>query len=511
MAQERRPEADETLVVYNVRDPLSWDLANYYAGKRRIAADRVVGIDCSIEEEISRAEYDRDIAGPLRKIFTDRGWWKVRKVSGDEIHVDENKIRFVALMRGVPLKIARVASYEGDKPASPENYSVMNEAAVDSELACLGFFTRTISGALSNPYFRNFTTIGEAKLPQLMLVCRLDAPTGEIVRRMIDDSIEAEQTGLWGFAYVDSRNIKDGGLAEGDKWLLNIVADAQKHGIPVIHDNGPDVFPDDYPMRHAAFYYGWYADNVCGPFARPDFYFNKGAIACHIHSFSASSVRSIDKFWAGPLLVRGAAAVLGNVYEPFLNLTANLDVFHERIEDGFTFAESAYMSAKVVSWMNTYIGDPLYKPFKVVQDNFDRAPGQISEWVAYRIGAEAWFRRGPAVGQRMLAKSGRTLRSGVIFEGLGLLQAGLNDFTSALISFRQAREFYTDGEDVIRTAIHEVSILKAMGKAGDAHDIAQKVLSSSSRSIGALLLKKLDASLSATPAPAGGTNNQHHE
>jgi hypothetical protein len=37
--------------------------------------------------------------------------------------------------------------------------------------------------------------IGETPLAALLLVCRLDAPRSEIVRRMIDDSLAAEQRG----------------------------------------------------------------------------------------------------------------------------------------------------------------------------------------------------------------------------------------------------------------------------------------------------------------------------
>ena len=498
-AQDRSPEADATVVVFNSRDPASQELAKYYAGKRHIAADHVVGVDCTTEEEINRAEYDANIAEPLRKIFTERGWWKLDPDAGDEMRLEANKIRFIALIRGIPLKIPPVASYKGDVKTGPEVYSSKNEACVDSELASLGFFSHTISGALGNPYYRSFKRITDANIPALMLVCRLDGPTDAIVRGMIDDSIETEKTGLWGFAYIDSRNIKEGGLAEGDKWLLNIVEDAKKHGIPVIHDNGPDVFPEGYPMNYAAFYYGWYADNVTGPFARPDFRFTKGAVACHIHSFSAATLRDANKNWAGPLLAHGAAAVLGNVYEPFLSLTSNLDIFQERLQDGFTFAESAYASVKVVSWMNTFIGDPLYRPFKVIEDNPNRLPKPISEWAAYRNGAILWFKGEPVTSEKLLTKSGRDLSSGIIFESLGLLQAGQNDFIGALDSFQQARVFYTNPDDIIRSAIHEISILRAMGKNPEAHKLAQKIMSVYPASEAAPLLKKIDDEITAAP------------
>jgi uncharacterized protein (TIGR03790 family) len=500
-AQETSPEAAATLVVFNSRDPLSEDLARYYAEKRHIPADQVVSVSCTIDEGIQREDYDRDIAEPLRKIFNGHDWWKLEKISDTETQVLWNKIRFVALIRGIPLRIFPTTNYTGDKPNGQPEISAKNEASVDSELASLGYFTHVISGALNNPYFHKYTAIADAGLPQLMLVCRLDAPTGQIVKRMIDDAIETEKKGLWGFAYIDSRNIKDGGLADGDRWLDQVAADAKKQGFPVIHDNGPGLFPDDYPMNNAALYYGWYAENVTGPFLRPDFRFNQGAIACHIHSFSAETLRDPTKKWCAPMLSLGATAVLGNVFEPFLALTPNLDIFHERLRDGFTFAESAYMSGRVVSWMGVCVGDPLYRPFKVVQEIPTDMSGPTAEWLSYRTGAQTWFTQGRSVGEKKLKKSARDLHSGIIYEGLGLLQADENDFVSALDSFQEARRNYTNGDDIIRTALHELSLLRILNKKGQAHAIATRVLQSYPAAFSAPLLRKVDLEMNPPPTP----------
>ncbi len=499
---DKRSESDSTLVVFNTRDPDSAPLARYYAGKRKIPSENIVGLDCPLTEEITRAEYDEDIAAPLRKILTERNLWKTHG-DGSQTVVDANLIRFVALIRGVPLKIARTTTpYEGDKQPGLDAFKDKNEASVDSELACLGYFSRVISGPLTNPYYRKFTAISDINLPQLMLVCRLDAPTPAIVRGMIDDAIDTEKNGLWGFAYIDSRNIKEGGLAIGDKWLNNIAADAKKEGIPVIQDNGPDVFPADYPFQYAAFYYGWYAENAYGPFADPNFRFCKGAVACHIHSFSAVTVRDPDKNWAGPLLSRGASAVLGNVYEPYLGLTPNLDIFHNRLVYGFTFAESAYMSEMGVSWMSTFLCDPLYRPFKIVDDrDFDTLPKPQAEFAAYRAGVRVWFKDGRPAGEKKLQTLGRELHSGIVYESLGLLQAGENDFLAAIDSFDEARKYYKDDDDVIRVAIHEVSILRAMGKFQQAHVVTADVLKDSPVSLASALLHKIDSEISATPTP----------
>lgn len=461
------PDARFTLVVYNSNDPLSENLAHFYAGKRGVPGEQVVGLPCSMSEEISRKQYDEQIAGPLRKVFDDRGWWRVGEKDGQKFAVS-NQIRFVALMRGVPVKIMEAFGYPGDKPNGPPAIAAHNEAAVDSELATLGFFTRSISGALINPYFRSFRPFPDANMPPLMLVCRLDAPTGTVVRRMINDSIEAEKNGVWGFTYLDTRNLTSGGLAEGDAWLQAIGKDMRRNGVPVVQSHGRGMFPEHYPMRNAAFYYGWYSEHASGPFKDPDFEFNPGAVAVHIHSFSATMIRDPKFGWVAPLLMRGAAATTGNVYEPFLALTPNLDVFHERLSNGFNFAEACYASEKVLSWMTTFVGDPLYRPFKFFQDLNPKPPPGAEEWWEFREGTRTYYLKDKSAGAQALRNAGRRLKSGVIFEGLASIFAAEKEFDAALEASRTARGYYQNPEDVVRVAIREANMLAGVNRYRDA-------------------------------------------
>ena len=437
------PDAAATLVVFNETDRDSVELAHFYAEKRGIPSEQVIGLKCSKAEEISREEYDRTIAEPLRRAFTSNFWWRLRDPADPAGPVESNKIRFVALMRGVPLKIAEAPNYPGDHATGPAPVGTTNAAAVDSELAVLGYRAHLISGAMGNPYFRSFSTIADAHRPELLLVCRLDGPTPEIVRRMITDSLAAEEEGLAGIAYVDARGIKDGGYAEGDNWLYALANAARHHGSPVVLDNGPGLFPESYPMTHASLYFGWYTEHMSGPFVRPEFRFVRGAVAVHIHSFSAWTLRDPLHHWAGPLLAAGAAATLGNVYEPYLALTPQLDVFHDRLRSGFTFAESAYMSIRVLSWMTTFVGDPLYRPFKGAVELEERPT--TGEWADFRQLGRLWFSEDRAKGDEDLRAAAKKDHSGMIMEGLGLLQVSVNDRDAAMASFEQARAYYGKG------------------------------------------------------------------
>ena len=52
----------------------------------------------------------------------------------------------------------------------------------------------------------------------MTLVTRLDGPSVDVVRRMIDDALAAEGVGLKGRAYFDLSQ-QQHGYIEGDRWL----------------------------------------------------------------------------------------------------------------------------------------------------------------------------------------------------------------------------------------------------------------------------------------------------
>ncbi|MEP6673322.1 MAG: TIGR03790 family protein [Chthoniobacter sp.] len=500
------PYAAATLVVFNETDRDSVELAHFYAEKRGIPKEQVIGLKTAKTEEITRDEYEHTIAEPLRRAFTSNLWWKLRDPESPLGPVESNKIRFVALIRGIPLKIAEAPGYAGDKVVGVGPVATVNAAAVDSELAILGYRMHMISGAVPNTYFRSFSGIFDAHRPELLLVCRLDAPSPEIVRRMITDSLEAEEKGLTGLAYIDARNIKEAGYLEGDTWLYALANSARRHGTPVVLDNGPGLFPESYPMEHAGLYFGWYAEHISGPFVRPDFRFAKGAVAVHIHSFSAATLRDPLHHWVGPLVSAGAAATFGNVYEPYLSLTPQLDVFHDRLRAGFSFAESCYMAQRALSWMTTFVGDPLYRPFKGAAELEEKPTS--GEWADFREAGRAWFSVDRAKGDEDLRALGKKDHSGMIMEGLGLLQVSVNDRDGALASFALAREYYGKGEDAMRVAVHEIIQLQGSNRAAEAKALAQKMIAANSHSPAVDLLRTLTESRVA-PAPPQAASARH--
>jgi len=485
-----------TLVVYNRVDPDSRPLAEFYAKARSIPADRIVGLDCPVTEEITRAEFETKIRKPLEELFTSRGWMKRAEnflsnpILGIESSLpvqqsQENPIWIMVLMRGMPLKIA-------DDPTilAPDNLMAQlrsNAAAVDSELALLPINGLPLYGLIANPYFadKRIRPFGQFFANYLILVCRLDAPTPAIVRRMIEDAVETEKTELTGRAFFDVRSIekKDDPYWLGDNWIERSALLFQARGFEVEVDRRPEVASKFAPWDQIAFYAGWYTWDFRGPFENPSTRFRRGAIAYHVHSFSAETVRSETKNWVGPLLAHGATASMGAVYEPYLRFTPDVSLFVSSLLSGLSFAESAYQSQLALSWMVTFVGDPLYRPFpRNFFENLDAAQTANSPDLP-------WLRLRKA---RLLANTGslsetRTAvnklledfpKNEVILEGSADIYRDLNEKKEATHLYEDALDLVGDRDprDRLRLLMKCAEIARRDDKTKTAMDFYEKTM-----------------------------------
>jgi uncharacterized protein (TIGR03790 family) len=495
-----------TIVVYNKAALDSAELARFYAKQRGIAPDHLVGLTCSTDEEISREEYDSNIAEPLRETFKSRGWWVLRETPEKRSAIMTTSIRFVAVIKGMPLKIKPTGPYPGDKPADGP-IDNRNEASLDSEIAALGYFSPQISGARPNSYFKSFRSIDQWDDAALLLVCRLDAPTAATVRRMISDAIAAEKKGLWGRAYVDSAHAAAAGYELGDQWLAEIPQQLHKVGIPVVyHSPVPGIFPESYPMTDCALYYGWYYPNMAGPFTQPEFHFVPGAIAMHIHSFSATTLRDPNANWVGPLVSRGAAASVGNVYEPYLQLTTHPNILNDRLLHGFTFAESAYSATQALSWMPVMVGDPLYRPYASwIQIDTATDTGKTNSWKTYHDFAVQNFSTGSAQYRSLARQVALRARNCPMIEDVGLMEAADGNLASATSYFGQARTCYSSRDDILRVVIEEADAWNKLKKPKRALDVLRSALRIAGDAPAAPLLRRIEQDLrgvAATPSPS---------
>jgi uncharacterized protein (TIGR03790 family) len=103
--------ADDVLVVVNDQSPESTRIADAYVRSRSIPATRVVHLKAPVAEQITRAEYELSLAGPLAAFLMKNAL--------------QDQILFVVLTKGIPLRIAGTAGPDG------------TVSSVDSELTLL--------------------------------------------------------------------------------------------------------------------------------------------------------------------------------------------------------------------------------------------------------------------------------------------------------------------------------------------------------------------------------------
>lgn len=469
--------AAETVVLYNASQPNSEALAREYAQARSIAPMRLVGLPCSAEETISRDEFENAIREPLLRKFIEQKWWHMEKrdltdPNGNKYtqvaQVVRQDVRVLVIMRGVPL---RVKSIREEKAAARD----ADEASVDSELAALGLLNRGIRGTVENRYYqstRRFPAQTEAQ--GQLIVGRLDGPDDATVRRMMADTLRAEREGLWGRAVVDFGQVGPG-YEEGEQWLGRSVASFRQAGIPVFTDRYRDVLPEAWPLPDTILYFGWYTEKIRGALASPSFRFKPGAIACHLHSLSAVTLRSASERWCGPLLERGAAATLGNVYEPYLTLTVHFDILNARLLAGFTLGEAAWAATPGISWMNVVVGDPLYRPFATPREMNSEDPRDLDYALYYDL-AERYLQHDGKKLRRELLRIASDKKSPRLIELAALLTTVEGNHGQASDFLQHARALYEEPEDQVRCALYDAELSRRSGDVKEYQELVKRIL-----------------------------------
>src|SRR5436190_23724467 len=92
--------------------------------------------------------------------------------------------------------------------------------------------------------------------------------------------------------------------------------------------------------------------------------FVRGAVAWHLASAEAASLRTPGKQWAGNRLRDGAAATIGPVAEPYtIGFPPPEEFFGFLVTGRYTLVECYARTTMFTSWMMVLVGDPLYNPY----------------------------------------------------------------------------------------------------------------------------------------------------
>lgn len=475
-------EAERVVIVANSNQAESVALAEFYAQQRNIPKENIIALPMPTDETIPLRTFVDSVFNPLRNALLEAEW--IRGVSRnvkdrygrEEALIVSHRIGYLVLCKGVPLRFEDEAALMEYAPAEMDARLKHNRASVDSELALLAAPSRTMIFHLPNPFF-------EQKRPAMNIqqaivrVGRLDGPSFADARRLVTDAINVEKTGLHGRVYVDAR----GPHAAGDEWLSDAAELLKAAGFDVEIRRERNALRDwEHRLDGIAFYLGWYRQDAYGAWLDSRLRSMPGAIGFHLHSFSATSLRTDSRWWLGPLIRRGVAATVGNVYEPYLEFTHRPNRFVEALLDGKQWGEAVYYSLPVLSWQNIAIGDPLYRPFSrdlesvVAKDNGPHLPyatirrmnqltaaGRTDE--ALRLGREN-FMRSPA-----LALALHLAKTEVLNGNLRAARQSL-DFLDYMTRFEI---------DQIMVAKEAADLLESLGHNDEALKLYEKLLAQS--------------------------------
>jgi uncharacterized protein (TIGR03790 family) len=357
--------AARLVLLANGDDRDSVRVAQHYAAARGVPEENIIALPMSRAETISWTEFVATIWEPLQAELVKRKWIDAiamnltDEVGRTKYAMSGHRLSFLVVCRGVPLRVMHDPEHYVATPPYTNNAQFRtNAGAVDSELALLARPNYAVNAFVPNPLFSDDKPTA-AERAQVIKVSRLDGPTLESAMGLVDSAMTAERTGLLGRAYVDI----GGAHASGERWL-----EATARMLGELHfdtdvDRARSTIPAAARFDAPVLYFGWYAGRVGGPFALPGFRFPPGAVAVHIHSYSAQTLRSAGQNWVGPFVARGVTATVGNVFEPYLELTHRPDLLLRGLVRGMNFGDAVSYALPAWSWQAIAIGDPLYRPF----------------------------------------------------------------------------------------------------------------------------------------------------
>lgn len=371
-------EPADVFVISNKNEPASKEVAEHYLAKRKVPAANHIVLDLPITEDITRADYDAKMAGPLRAVLKDR----------------KDKVKVLLTVYGVPLRVGAQLPTDAEKTeleklkgeleaATKANDKAkidqlnarrtklsyeQSVACVDSELMLLWWPSYETSRWVMNPLFWQFPAAQRAKSPPVLLTSRLDGPTPAIAKRLVDDAVAVEEAGgLKGKAYFDARgnnfDPKKPGDATSyggyDESFREAGALLKAAGLDATVDNQDAIFAPN-SCKDAALYAGWYSHGKYVPSCE----FVPGAVAWHLASSEAVSLRKDSTLWCPNLLKAGVAATMGPVTEPYTVGFPKASEFFGFLTTGkYTLVECHARTQLLTSWQTVLVADPLYNPY----------------------------------------------------------------------------------------------------------------------------------------------------
>jgi len=345
------------LLVANEAAPESVDIAMRYASVRGVPEDQLLRVSTTFSAEISRIAFEREIQAPITR-------WLTR-------HAAQDRILFIVLTRGMPLRIAGTRGRAG------------TVASVDSELTVLYRHLTGVSqrplGPTPNPYFagdttRDVATAFDRAAYDTYLVTRLDGFTAADALALIDRGATPVKDGR---ILLDQpgKSVDDVRIS----WFGAAVKRLSEQGFAarVLHEDTSRPLMGESGVLG---YYSWGSNDPSLAVRHPNLAFVPGALAATFLSTDARTLAEPPVAWkpgsarnvyagssqslAGDLVRSGVTGVAGQVSEPYLDGAVRPDILFPAYLAGLNLAEAFYRAMPYLSWQTVVFGDPLAAPFR---------------------------------------------------------------------------------------------------------------------------------------------------
>ncbi len=404
-------EPKEVFLLVNKAEPESQKLAEYYCEQRKVPKENIIVLDVTKEDDVSRKDYDLKIVAPVREALKGKEL-RVKcllsmygmplrvaapvpdaeqqvKLTPLEVELKAAQAKVTTWKEG--LEVLRKKTGETDRKRLKEGEAKLPEfekvvgditgkmnvifpppreamAAVDSELMLLYWPNYDINRFVFNPLHWKFPEEKRKGMAPVLMTSRIDGPTAEVAKRIITDAVAVEAKGLKGKVYVDARGIPAGKKSEAgwgyegyDESYREMAALLKEVGkMDVTLDDKETLFAEHF-CKDCAIYSGWYSVSKfvdCCDFV-------PGAIAWHLASYEAVTLKKETTGWCKNQLLKGATVTLGAVAEPYTAGFPKPAEFFGFLATGkYTLVEAYSRTMLFTSWMTLLVGDPLYNPFK---------------------------------------------------------------------------------------------------------------------------------------------------
>jgi uncharacterized protein (TIGR03790 family) len=363
--------ASRTLVVYNAANADSMDVANYYASKRAIPAQNLCAITPPATGTITWDQYISSVKTPVQNCLNAVGATNILYV----VFTYQTPYDVISLTTPYYYAVDQYIADIWDQYTSREFFpwpylTDLQPYYSDSQN----------EGNVYQPFVSFATYRNQPNAKLIYSVWRLDAPSADLAKGLVDKALAAEQSGLSGQACLDRRfgdmsHIFDSDYGEAEWDMHQAATFSALAGFAVTEDSNPEEFgtPPAPNCPKAALYSGWYSLNHYND----AFTWNTGAIGFHIDSASALNPRGGPN-WSANAIIKGITVTSGSVNEPEVWGLARSGGLFRDLFQGANLGDAFLRNTRWLKWMVLYLGDPLYQPFPQGLPNFNPPPPQAS-------------------------------------------------------------------------------------------------------------------------------------